>query len=336
MRFLLPILLALFSSAPAVAQEFTRPIDDVVLAPNAELPPIPAGWETVRGPYVVFHGASEDLDTLLRLSRHAEQQLPQLSRELRVPLGGTTHIYLARSDAQFKSLQPGRAPSWAEGVAYPSLGLVLLRSPSIRAGNQKPLEQVLRHELVHILLGRAFQPTQPPTWLQEGLAQVWAGEVGPDTTYTLARGVAGGSLLSLNGLSRGFPADPIRARIAYAQSADFIGWLRTEYGDEAVAELIFQLSHGAEIEGAIHSATGGFIDEIDQKWRSRLESSGLGMAVLANMDGLFGLAGILLVVGGIARRRQFHRRLDEMGAEEAALDALIAGYRAQRAGAHPR
>ncbi|MEZ4321561.1 MAG: peptidase MA family metallohydrolase [Myxococcota bacterium] len=326
MRFLLPLLFALSAVLPASAQEFTLPIDDVVLEEDAELPPIPAGWETVRGPFVVFHGASEDLDVLLRLSRHAEQVLPQLSRDLKVPLGGTTHVYLADSDTRFRALQPGRAPTWAEGVAYPSLGLVLLRSPSIRHGQSEPLEQVLRHELVHVLLGRAFAPNQPPTWLQEGLAQVWAGEVGPETTRTLSQGVASGSLLSLAGLSRGFPADPIRARVAYAQSADLIGWLRDEYGEAAVGELIRQLANGAEIEGAIHSATGDFIDDIDRRWRNRLESSGLSLGVLANTDLLMGLGGVLLVVGGVARRRRFHQRLAEMEAEEAALDDLIAQY----------
>jgi hypothetical protein len=326
MRFILTLFLALAAGSPASAQEFTRPVDDVEIAVEAELPPIPAGWESVRGPFVVFHGPAEDLDTLLRLSRHAEEVLPQLSRDLKVPLGGMTHVYLAESDAQFRQLQPGRAPTWAEGVAYPSLGLVLLRSPGIRSGTSKPLEQVLRHELVHILLGRAFLPTQPPSWLQEGLAQVWADEVGPETTRTLSQGLATGSLMSLSGLSRGFPADPVRARLAYAQSADFIGWLRDEYGTEAVGELIRQLSHGAEIEGAIHSATGDFIEDIDQRWRGRLESSWLSLGVFANADMLFGLAGILLVVGGVSRRRRFHQRLAEMEAEEAALDALIAGY----------
>jgi hypothetical protein len=317
-------------ATPASAQEFTKPKVVEAQFDQSDLPPVPAGWETIRGPFVHVHGPSENLDTLVRLSRQAEKALPELAASLRVGIGGTTHVYLAESEDRFRALQPGKAPTWAEGVAYPGMGLILLKAPQIRAGTAEPLEVVLKHELVHVLLGRAFAPEVPPTWLQEGLAQVWAGQVGPETTQTLAQGVATNNLLTLNGLSRGFPADPVRARIAYAQSADFIGWLRDEYGEEAVGELIRQMANGAVIDGAIHSATGSFIDDVDRRWRARLESSGMGLGVLANADLLFGAAGLLLVIGGVARRRQYKQRIEEKAAQEAALDALIGDYLAQR------
>jgi hypothetical protein len=329
MRFI-PLWLAFAVSAllpaPAFAQEFTLPPEPVVIAADAELPPLPEGWETVRGPWVEVHGRSEELSTLLRLSRHAEEQLPQLAESLQVPLGTTIHVYLADSAERFRALQPGRAPAWADGVAYPELGLVLLRSPRIRGGTAEPLETVLRHELVHVLLGRAFAPERPPTWLQEGFAQVWAGEVGPETAHTLSQGAAAGTLMNVQGLSRGFPSDPVRARLAYAQSADLIGWLRDTYGDDALAVLVRELAHGAAIEGAVHTATGDLLEVVDRRWRGRLEGSNLAWGALANVDALFGVGALMLVVGGVARRRRFHRRLEEMAAEEAALDALIAGY----------
>ncbi len=48
------------------------------------------------------------------------------------------------------------------------------------------------------------------------------------------------------------------------------------------------------------------------------------------MDFLMGFGGTILVIGGIARRRRFHRRVEEMEAEENALDALIASYVSDR------
>jgi hypothetical protein len=326
MRWFLPLLLSL--GAPSLAAEVSEAPAPIQLDEDARLPLVPAGWETVKGPFVHVHGASEDLQTLVALSRVAERDLPRLANDLGVPLGTTVHVYVADSQQRFRALQPGDAPTWADGVAYPSLGLVLLRAPDVRGGMAEPLETVLRHELVHVLLGHAFLPNPPPSWLQEGLAQVWAGEVGPETTATLATGLATGNVLSLDGLSRGFPADPVRARIAYAQSAAFIGWLRDTYGQEAVRTLIREMATGTAVEGAIHAATGDFLPAVEARWRAELEGSPLALGALANMDGLLGLGGILLVVGGVARRRRFHRRLEEMGEEEAALDALIASYHA--------
>jgi hypothetical protein len=73
----------------------------------------------------------------------------------------------------------GPSPEWADATAWPELGAIFLRSPDIRVGGDEPLEQVLDHELVHVLLGRAFGDEQPPIWLQEGVAQVLAKQLGP-------------------------------------------------------------------------------------------------------------------------------------------------------------
>lgn len=327
--FLLAAMFSPFLSASA--QQFTLPPEPLALEEGVDLPPVPVGWETVRGPWVEVHGRSEDYGALLRLSRHAEAELPRLARALQVPLGDTIHVYVADSDERFRALQPAPAPMWADGVAYPTLGLVLLRSPSLRGGQAEPLETVLRHELVHVLLGRAFEPNRPPSWLQEGMAQVYSGEVGPELAHTLSQGAAAGALMNLESLSRGFPSDPSRARLAYAQSADLIGWIRDTYGEDALGVLVHELARGAAIEGAVHLATGELIEEVDRRWLGRFQTGRVAWGALANVDALFGLAGILLVVGGVSRRRQFHRRLEEMEAEEAALDALIASALQDRA-----
>src|SRR5690606_41446905 len=62
------------------------------------------------------------------------------------------------------------------------------------------------------------------------------------------------------------------------------------------------------------------LEDVDEDWRRRLEASPLRWASIANMDWLLGLGGIVLVIGGIARRRQFHERLEQMGREEDALE----------------
>lgn len=331
MTGLLPLLLSLFSPAAAGVPEMHVAPEPIEAGASMDLPAIPAGWTTVHGPSLTFHGADADLVRMARLSQHAEAAVPRLAKELGVPLGREMHVYIADSDERFRELQPSRAPMWADGVAYPELSLILLRSPRLRGADPTPLETVLRHEIIHVLLGQAFLPNRPPSWLQEGLAQVWSGEVGPETTAVLATGFATGSVMSFSGLARGFPRDANRARLAYAQSADLIGWMSDEYGPDSVRMLIAELAAGTSVEGAVHAATGDFIEGVDQKWRRRLESSGISWGVLSNVDWVMGLGGLLLIVGGIARRRQFHARLAEMEAEEAALDALIGSLSGRRA-----
>ncbi len=316
------VLLLLFLAPYASAQEARR-ADPAVPLQVAPRPPVPEDWESVAGPSAQLYGPPALLPTLLRLSREVERAVPHLVEALELPLTSTIHVYVVDDDRRFRQLQPTAAPSWADAVAYPSQNLILLRSPSLRGTATTPLETVLRHELVHVLLGRAFAPNRPPTWLQEGLAQLHAGEIGPSTTAILAEGLATGRLSTLDGLAAGFPDDPVRARIAYAQSASFLQFIEQTYGTDALAVLVREMARGSTFEGALHLATGDFLPTIEQRWRRRLAGSGLGWTVLGNPDLWLGAGALLLVVGGFARRRRFHRRLREMEEEERALDALL-------------
>src|SRR5690606_24960154 len=122
---------------------------------------------------------------------------PELADELGVPIGDTIHVYVTPSTQAFRELQPGSPPTWADATAYPGRGVVYLRAPEARGGAADPIEQVLEHELTHILVGRAFLPNHPPSWLQEGVAQVVSGEHEPGLSRELLRAGATGRLFSL-------------------------------------------------------------------------------------------------------------------------------------------
>jgi len=324
LRAFFAALLALWlATSPAQGQEWTSG-PTVQEEAGWVVPPPPEEWRTVHGSFLRVHGEDRDFSTLLRLARHGSDALPDLATRLGVPIGDTIHVYLAGSDQVFRELQPGNAPSWADATAYPALGVIYLRSHRARHGQSKPLEQVLDHELVHVLLGRAFMPQRPPQWLQEGVAQVMAGEFTPQTTEDLAAGMLGGGLISLEDLSRGFPSDARRAKLAYAQSADFVAWLQMQHGPEALTVLIKEMAAGATIHAAVRRATGRFLEDIDREWRGRLTSGiPLSLTPLTTVDAWWALAGIALLIGGVLRRRQFRRRLAEMEAEERLVDEML-------------
>ena len=338
MRWLchLALALLLLFAPPVLAQPVWGEAPEAMLLVQ-EPPEPPPHFETVKSPFLRVHGAPRDDATLLALAQHGSASMVRLANELRVPVGRTVDVFLAESDEQFARLQPGNAPMWADGTAYPSLAVVYLRTPRIRGGQASPLEQVLDHELIHILLGRAFLPRRPPSWLQEGFAQVYSGEFSPETTRRLAEGMLGGGLIRLDSLTRGFPDDPLRARMAYAQSADLISWMRAEYGEEAMQTLVEEMARGEEVRVAIRRATGTGLDELDEEWRGRL-TSGVPLSLWALFDErvLFGLCGVALIVGGILRRRHFRRRLAEMEEEEQLLDSLVSGVLRVRDGAEDR
>lgn len=339
MRFLRHLLLlvalvfGLMGAADAGAAEWvSAPAAVEEVAP----PPVPAEWIAVQGPFLVVHGRPEDRRQLTHLARHGASSLPRLAEELGLPLGTTVHVALPADQMQFGQMQPGSPPHWADGTAWPAHGWIYLRHPRLRSPGAAPLETVLDHELVHVLMGRAFAPNRAPRWLDEGTAQVFAGELGPETTRQLARGLIGRDLYTLQELDWGFPRDRAGAQLAYAQSADFVAFFRAEYGEEAFRTLLHQLAAGAEIQGAVRTATGLFLEDVDQAWRSRLSRPRLVLSALGAVDAMWFFTGVLgffgVIVIHIRQRRKRRRLIEEERLEDALVEALRKQQRSRSAG----
>lgn len=284
-----------------------------------EPPALPAGWTRVE--QVAFEIAGADSDLLQRLSEHGARSLPKLAHALGVPIGTTIHVYVADDEATFRSLQPGPVPQWADGTAWPTAGVIFLHHPDLRPGHARPLEQVLDHELVHVLLGRALAPAPVPHWLQEGAAQVLAGEVGSDLSDRIRRGIDHAP--SLAQLSRSFPADAVQADLAYAMSADVVLWMQAEHGRSALKRLVVEAARGRDMVAALQTITGQSPDELERTWRSRW--TGWLPAWLfssrAAENGWLALSLSALVFGGI-RWRQRRVRMTSWRNEYRALDQI--------------
>lgn len=318
--FGLGLSLALPASAGTPSMR-AAPVDVQALAEEG-LPTLPTDYRIVEGVYARVHHHPEDRSVALLLARHAGRSIPDFADRLNTPVGGPIEIVLAHTQHEFDTLQPGAPPDWADGTAWPYRGLIFLRAPDLRPGTDEPLTTVLDHEIVHILLGRAFGGRPVPRWLQEGVAQVYARQYTAATTDTLASGLLGRDLMSIEDLATGFPADPMRARLAYAQSADLVAWLQNEHGPDAIPTLAREMSRGRGFGAAMREATGSSVDELDAEWRSRLTSSGLWLKPLVSDTTMFTAAAAVLLVGGFGVLRRKKARLDEMEADERAREAV--------------
>lgn len=280
------------------------------------------GWRTEDGQYARVYGTSADTVTMRRLADHAATAVPRLAHRLGVPAGGTIDIYLAPSQAEFERIQPNAPPDWADGTAWPRWGMIFLRAPSARPGTAESLEQVLDHELIHVLVGRAFAPGTPPRWLQEGLAQYYSGELGPQVAEDLTSVVFGrDQLFSLRELSGGFHGDAVQARHAYAAAADFIGFLGREHGEDAVRGVVAEMAGGATFSDALATATGSDLATIEGEWRGRWSDPAL-LVNAVNVELLWGLGGVLLAIGAWRARRRTRAKLERWEQEEEWLRAL--------------
>lgn len=330
-RFLLTVLLLVFApTAEAQSMRAPRPSDgwERIEALDATFE-APDAWVTVEGLHARVHAPRVHAALAEGLGNHAARSVPRIAEALGVPTGQRMDVVLTASPEHFRRLQPGRPPDWADATAWPSLGRIFLRTPDQRGPDPAPIEQVLDHEITHVLLGRAFHPADVPTWLQEGLAQYVAGELGPETARTLAWGATWGGLLTLDDLSTGFPSDPLRARVAYAQSADLVAWVAGEHGEQSLVVLVQALQAGLSFDAAMHRATGRWPDEVDRAWRSRLDRVDFRLGALAGDAGWWALAVVAVPFAVLGVRRRNRRTLARWRAEE----ELEVGFRRWRGGA---
>ncbi len=312
----LALLLAL---APDVSAAEMRAADPSELPGNVGLPPVPEGWETQWAPFLRVHSPPDHSVLALHLVRVGAARAKELSEHFGVPVGDTIHVFLAPDNETFRSLQAGRPPTWADATAWPSQGAIFLRVPSARGATEKPLETVFVHELVHILLGRAFAPGDPPTWLQEGLARFTAGQVAPDTMARVSRL---GTVPALHELAAGFPNQAAHASAAYDVSGAFIAWFDGTYGPKATRRLVQGLIGGRDLDAAFVGATGQGLAAVESDWRSSWAPSPFsGMPLDPNL--LWGAGGLLLVAVGWNRRKRFHERMARLEDDERRARELV-------------
>ena len=324
-RLLLVLWLCVSGFAPGYAQEIRALDDDAVLDP-IPIPETPEDWLVAHGSGVVVSGPGKVMGLLDELAAYGSTRVAELSRDLKVPLGERLHVYVAEDQDQFMSLQPGRPPSWADGTAWPVRGIIFLRAPRARNPGSRPIKQVLDHELVHVLLGRAFYPEHPPRWLQEGYAQVFANEVDADTVRVLLAAGATGSVPTLASLTEGFPADAYRAQVAYAASAHFVQWLDRAHGVGTTVAVAGRMSAGERTaEAALQEVTGKPADELERAWRASLPQGPLRWMRLFSEDVLFAVGAILAFGFGAFRWVRRRRQMAEWSKDERDLRALVVG-----------
>jgi hypothetical protein len=147
-------------------------------------------------------------------------------------------------------------PEWIAGFAHPASDTVVLfpaRSPSYP---DDTLEDLLHHEIAHVLITRAAAGRPVPRWFDEGLAL--AAERGwgfGDRTRALVE-MAFGPRVSLDELDGLFRGDRGSMRRAYLYAGAFVRDLLQRHGRGFPGEVLAFLAQGEPFDRAFLRATG--------------------------------------------------------------------------------
>jgi Peptidase MA superfamily len=178
---------------------------------------------------------------------------------------------------------------------------------------------VLTHELSHLALHRAVHGASLPRWFAEGVAVQQAQDSSLGRIRTLWEGTLRGDLLSLDALANAFPESHSDVDLAYAESADFVGFMLSS-GDERsrFRSLLRDLANGQPFADAVLASYHVPVAYMEREWRATLtQRFGRWPVLFMGLTSLWVLGAVLLVVG-YARARARHRStLQRWAIEEA-------------------
>lgn len=197
----------------------------------------------------------------------------------------------------------GRVPPWTAGLAYGRAGVIVLFPERALHYPHDTLEDVLRHEVAHVLITRAAGGARVPRWFHEGLAMSaerdWRLEDRTRLIYELTLGHRV-PLGELDWLFAGDRRDQIRA---YALAGAFVRDLHARHGPAAARDILARLARGASFDAAFAEATRVALPEAEAAFWARQRLWTTWVPLLTSASVLW-LAVTLLALFAMYRRRR--------------------------------
>jgi hypothetical protein len=232
----------------------------------------------------------------------------QVNYEVGAGVSGELTVRVGINPEQMQQLAPRgiRLPKYASGVALPEQGIILLTLTAPDSWEPVAIKTVLKHELSHLALYRAVGGKPVPRWFSEGLAITQADDSSLARVRTLWEGSVRGTLIPLEGLSNAFPSRPYQVNLAYAQSADFVAFLRE--GQDNLGRfyrLIGALQEGVAFDRAVFTAYHVPIGYLEREWRYSLQRRfGRLPLLLTGVGTIWVVVSVLLFAAYIKTRRK--------------------------------
>ena len=178
-------------------------------------------------------------------------------------------IYGSAQDLQGALVHP---QEWTGGVSFTGFNIVAIGiTPAALAWGQR----AIAHELTHVVVGQVtfncFRDI--PTWLSEGLAtynEDASREPLPAYASALKEAVAAGGLISVRGLSGGFPTSQEDALLAYGESFSLVQYLTEEYGPEKLGALLAMYRSGNTTDVALEQVYRLDQEGLEEEWRRHI------------------------------------------------------------------
>ena len=219
--------------------------------------------------------------------------------------GPDIRVVLAPESSPLAREAPAWVTGYTDGVTTLDGGSVVVilaeRTPSYPDGG---LEEVLAHEVAHVLIHRAAGGRRVPRWFDEGLAMLAARSWRWRDQSELAVGLLSGPRVPLWKLDDLFQGDRRQVEHGYALSGTLVQDLLERYGSAVPRIVLARVAQGDTFDQAIRGATGATLIDVGEAFWERQGTLKLWIPILTSTAVLWFGISVLAIVAGIRKRRQ--------------------------------
>lgn len=242
-------------------------------------------------------------------ARAAVEAAGRITAELGAAPDRTLTVILHPTHAAFAEAVGTRRKQMVVGMASGDLAVAHIDA----SGAVADIDEVVAHEVAHLLLAQAVGGAHVPRWFDEGYAEHAAGSLEWASRELLADHIETGRLLDLGLLTDDFPRDGQVAAVAYAQSHALVTYILKEAPAGALPDLIRRLRAGEAFESALPAATSRSASAWDEAWRRDFRGHSHWYPWIAFLAGASGIAMSVLC---ILAYRAIRRRTEELDGME--------------------
>jgi len=241
---------------------------------------------------------------------YLERHLNKLNSVFGIEMTDTVRVVIADDQRRFTDLVGTNFPDWGAAAALKERGLIIIRPPEQFPGG-KSLDELLGHELCHLVIDKASGGRWLPRWFEEGLCQMLSGEWRISQDMLLTRAVWGSGLLPLISLESVNWFGSAKAALAYAQSYQAVAAMTTDFGIDFYGRFFESYRESGDFYGTFFNLTGYRYLEWVNKWQSETTRKYRFILFIFDSQLLFIALPILFILIYVVKKIQSRRKLKE-------------------------
>ncbi len=269
---------------------------------------------SINSPAAVFQIKAPPSDTL-RTRLTLEYHHDKIAGMLDIEYTDTIRVVIASTMESFNRALGTTFPDWGAAAAVKKRKLIVIKSPShFRVG--KSLEELLGHELGHLMLDKASGGKWLPRWFEEGFCQLVSGEWRLSNDIRITRAVWGSGLIPLTALEDVNKFSGAKAGLAYSQSYLAVSFLVQELSIQFIPDFLNDYRKSGDIYNAFFSASGYKYIEWVNLWQKQTVKRYRFVLFLFESDFFFPMLAVLIILLYVMKKIQVRKKRKRWELEE--------------------